>query len=252
MSLHKEKKIISPQYRKRQKTPAEGRYFSLFFMNDVRASCPALPGNVTVEAALVLPLFLFVMGNLLSLILLFQTFSAQEAKLHQTGRELSLLAYGREDGEQDIRLLKVSALKAPFRAAAFPTGIVANGCVMHKWIGYELDTGVVDASAKREETVYITQSGTVYHRQRACRYLNPSIRLLEEREAQTIQNHAGNRYTACSICRSSNGGAVYVTDFGSRYHSTVSCSGLKRTITGVPLSEAVAQGRHSCSSCGSG
>ncbi len=250
MSLQKERISISPKYRKRQKAPDIGRYFSPFFMNPVRASCPALPGSMTVEAALVLPLFLFAIGNLLSMILLFQTFSVQEARLHQTGRELSLLAYGKEDGEQDIRLLKVSTLKAPFRTAAFPTGIVANGCVMHKWIGYELEGNTVGGLEKREETVYITQSGTVYHRQRECRYLNPSIRILGEKEAQTIQNHAGGRYTACSICKKSSGGAVYVTDFGSRYHSTVSCGGLKRTISSVPLWEAVAQGRHSCLTCG--
>lgn len=233
----------------RQMTPKDSADIPGFFRNPTRASCPALPGNMTVEAALVLPLFLFAVVNLLSLILMFQTFSIEEGKLHQTGRELALLSYGQEEGEQDIRLVSVSTVKSVFPVTAFRTAIVANGCVMHKWIGYDLSQGDTVSGNEKEEMVYITRSGTAYHRQRECVYLNPSIRMLDISQAQNAQNGEGKTYTACSVC-GGNSQLVYVTEDGARYHSTVTCSSLKRSVESVTLQEAVESGRHACSRCG--
>lgn len=233
----------------RQTTPKDFPDIPVFLKDPSRASCPALPGNMTVEAALVLPVFLFAVVNLLSLILMFQTFSLEEGKLHQAGRELALLSYGQETGEQDIRLVRVSTVRPVFPVAAFRTAVVANGCVMHKWIGYDLSQGDIVPGSEKEEMVYITKSGTAYHRQRECQYLNPSIRMLERSLAQEAANSAGQIYTACSVC-GGNSDIVYVTDGGTRYHSTVSCTGLKRSIEYVTLQEAQEAGRHACPRCG--
>lgn len=243
-------KAYTPQkHKNRQTTPKDFPEIPGFCKRQTRASCPALPGNMTVEAALVLPIFLFAMVNLLSLIVMFQSFSIQEGKLHQTGRELSLLAYGNADGEQDIRLLKVSSVKSVFPVAAFPGTVVANGCVMHKWIGYDLSLGDTASGDEKEDLVYVTKSGTAYHRQRECIYLNPSIQMMEIEQAKRASNSDGRHYTACSVCGGSSG-IVYVTQDGVRYHSSVTCSGLKRTIDVVSLQEAVAAGRHACPRCG--
>lgn len=233
----------------RQTTPKDFPEIPGFIKNPARASCPALPGNMTVEAAFVLPLFLFAVVNLLSLILMFQTFSIEEGKLHQTGRELSLLSYGQEDGEQDIRLVKVSTIRSVFPVVAFPTATVANGCVMHKWIGYDLSQKDTASGKEKEEMVYITKSGTAYHRQRECIYLNPTIRMMGSSQAQNAVNSEGKKYTACSVC-GGNSEIVYVTEDGVRYHSTVTCSGLKRSIEYVTLQEAIEAGRHACPRCG--
>lgn len=72
-----------------------------------KASRRALPAGMTVEAAVVLPVFLFAVANLLSLFLVFWTYSAKEAQLHQTVRQLALYAYGQEDGEPDVRLMRL-------------------------------------------------------------------------------------------------------------------------------------------------
>lgn len=252
MSFYKLKKIINESLQKQNKKQNalnDSNMIPRSFMRKKRASRPALPGNMTVEAALVLPIFLFAMLNVLSMILMFQTFSAEEGKQHQMGRELSLLSYGQETGEQDIRLVKLSRIHAPIAVAAFPAASVVNGCVMHKWIGYDLSQGDAAAGEEKEDMVYITRSGSAYHRERNCIYLNPSIRMMAFEQAQTARNHDGQRYTACEICGPGSV-VVYVTEDGIRYHSTVSCSGLRRTIDCVALKEAVAAGRHACPKCG--
>ena len=161
-------------------------------------------------------------------------------------RELALYAYGQEDGEPDVRLMRLTPVSAPFGIAAFRSSYVVNGCVMHKWIGYSGDGTGEDWERQEEELVYITKSGEAYHRERSCLYLNPSIRLADREEITAD-------YTPCSVCvgrgRLENR-LIYVTDGGSRYHNTVSCSGLRRTIESVTLMQALEMGRHACPRCG--
>lgn len=211
-----------------------------------KASRRALPAGMTVEAAVVLPVFLFAVANLLSLFLVFWSYSSKEAQLHQTARQIALYAYGQEDGEPDVRLMRLTPVSAPFGIAAFRSSYVVNGCVMHKWIGYSGDGTGEDWERQEEELVYITKSGEAYHRERSCLYLNPSIRLADREEITAD-------YTPCSVCV--GGGPlgnrlIYVTDGGSRYHNTVSCSGLRRTIESVTLMQALEMGRHACPRCG--
>lgn len=233
-----------------QKALKQSPVIPSFINEKKRAPRQTLPANMTVEAALVMPLFLFAVINLLSLILGFQTFSSTEAKLHQSGRELSMLAYGGDgDGEQDIRLVVVSRLKAFIPIAAFPEAVIVNGCVMHKWIGYDLRQGGGEADGEKEEMVYITKFGTAYHRERGCIYLNPSVKMMGLQQASAFVNQSGRRYTPCEICGGKSE-VVYVTEGGLRYHSTITCSGLRRIIDCVPLEEALAAGRHACPRCG--
>lgn len=99
-----------------------------------------------------------------------------------------------------------------------------------------------------EDTVYVTENGMVYHRDYHCNYLELSIRMVSYDEVNGLRNESHGKYHACESCV--HGGAadkVYVTDYGDRYHNSLSCSGLKRTIYAVPMSEAVGKG--ACSKC---
>ena len=142
--------------------------------------------------------------------------------------------------------MRLTPVSAPLGTAAFRSSYVVNGCVMHKWIGYSGDGTGEDWERQEEELVYITKSGEAYHRERSCLYLNPSIRLADREEITAD-------YTPCSVCvgrgRFENR-LIYVTDGGSRYHNTVSCSGLRRTIESVTLMQALEMGRHACPRCG--
>ena len=116
----------------------------------------------------------------------------------------------------------------------------------HAWIGY-----VHGGSAGEQEEiyVYIAKTGTVYHRNRGCSYLNPSIKSVGEMELKNLRNEGGGIYYACPLCDGRGTfGTYYVTDYGTNYHTSVVCSGLKRTVYEVKLSEV--GDRHACSKCG--
>ncbi|MBO5155340.1 MAG: hypothetical protein J6C00_13455 [Eubacterium sp.] len=114
-----------------------------------------------------------------------------------------------------------------------------------KWIG---NRSLEQKDGSDDEWVYITPYGTVYHRDRTCRYLDLSIRAVNRSSLLTLRNADREIYRKCESCGSTGNGTVYVTDYGVRYHSSLSCSGLKRTIYMVKLSQV--GGRKACSKCG--
>lgn len=111
-----------------------------------------------------------------------------------------------------------------------------------KWIG---------SVASREEKayVYVTETGTVYHVTKKCTYLDLSIREIKSTEIEVLRNKNGHKYYECDRCVAKNTDSKhwYVTDYGDCFHSSLQCSGLKRTIT-VRLREEVTDKRP-CSKC---
>lgn len=119
-------------------------------------------------------------------------------------------------------------------------------CVQsRKWIG---DTTLGNGSGD-EKWVYITPNGRVYHLRRTCSYLDLSIQAVNRASVGAMRNASGGKYKRCESCGGAGSGMVYVTDYGDRYHSSLSCSGLKRTVYMVKISEV--GGRGVCSKCGS-
>lgn len=110
------------------------------------------------------------------------------------------------------------------------------------WCGYEKQR----FGGKEEEIVYVTETGIVYHRDYNCTYLDLSVRMVPSGQIQSLRNKSGAKYYACSRCKG-QGNGVYITETGNRYHSTVTCSSLKRTVYAIEISEAV--GRRPCSKC---
>ena len=112
------------------------------------------------------------------------------------------------------------------------------------WTGYEKQGFGRDD----DDTVYVTETGLVYHRDYHCTHLELSIHMVLQSEIESLRNEGGGKYHPCQHCMKGAGGGVYITDTGDRYHSSLSCSGLKRTIYAVPLSEVAGKG--ACSRCG--
>lgn len=123
---------------------------------------------------------------------------------------------------------------------------MANRCQMKAWTGYCIQEERTDGEVD-EEYVYIAETGTVYHKDRGCSHLQLSIRSVDMADVAGLRNESGGKYYPCESCGHNGGEIVYVTDQGDRYHSSIGCSGLKRTIYTIPLSQV--GGRKPCSRC---
>lgn len=107
-----------------------------------------------------------------------------------------------------------------------------------------------EEEAEEKTIAYITETGTVYHLSRNCSHLKLSIKTVQGIPTD-LRNDNEGKYYACLVCgfneiNSTN--TYYITDDGTRYHTSLNCSGLKRTIIEVNLSQV--QGKRACSRCG--
>lgn len=125
------------------------------------------------------------------------------------------------------------------------------------WIGYKpdeaSDLGGGDESDENtdNEYVYIAETGSVYHLTNECTHLKLSISEESLLGIDGLRNDGGGKYKECEICFKaidiSELGSVYITQTGDRYHSSIACSGLKRNISKVLLSQV--GDRSLCSRC---
>lgn len=213
-----------------------------------RASlCAFSKGSMTVEASLVLPFLLCAVTALLYLFSFTSVQAKESRKLTERAELLAVTAGQSYDADPYIRLFDTDLVTLPFPALLPGRKIVTREVVVRAWVGY---TGESFQNHAGETIVYITPTGTAYHRSRDCTYLRFSIRQVDAGDLSGERNLSGGKYTPCIYCvrKGWSGGTAYITDYGSSYHSSAGCQGLKRTVTAVPLSEV--QGRHACSRCG--
>lgn len=154
-----------------------------------------------------------------------------------------------ESSVGDITLPDIYTYKAFGGLIPLSEVVVYNHVKVHAWTGTEYqDNG--GEQGETEQMVYVTESGSVYHRNPGCSYLNVSLKQIPGSAVKSAGNQYGEHYSACEICsRNQNpAGVVYVTERGNRYHNLESCSGLKRTVRLVKASSVQEMG--ACSRCG--
>ncbi len=217
---------------------------SLFFLQNKS-------GSMTVEAAIAIPLFLFFIVNILSLILIFGEYTSNLSQLHQRAKQLAIMSHLSDSNtstDNDMVIMtKIQTIDPVMPIIKFTTARTIVNCRVRKWTGYQNE--MVASDKEEEEWVYITQTGEVYHRSRDCSHLNVSIQCCNWENIKFLRNMNGEKYRPCEKCGTNGGlGILYITNQGNRYHSDIQCSGLKRTVKVVPISK-VGQ-RRPCSKCG--
>ena len=202
---------------------------------------------MTLEAALVLPLFLFAVMNLMSFIEIYRLQSNMNMKLHQAAKEMAVTAATLDSLGEDECIDFIYPYQAkPFVAVVgFEEFTMFSRMRTRAWTGYDNESA---SEAESEEIVYVTQYGEVYHRSKSCSYLKVSIRGVNLALIEELRNANGACYYVCEKCGSKCTNTVFVTTYGNRYHSTLQCSGLKRTIQDIPLSEV--GDKEACKKCG--
>lgn len=267
-SLSKSRKFlssgfISPFFPRKQASGRAGRI-----------SPYTLRGSLTLEASIMVPLFLFFCVTLTSLLEQYRTYSVLTAAVQQVGNTLSVedqpalpgQIQGKIEGAlssnrgQDLEVKNMTYMSGKFSYTlhyreepamnlwgleAKERGISYSG---HLWIGYD-----VEQSDPRDGEVYVfvTPTGVVYHRSRNCTHLKLSVFSVPASQVSSERNQYGERYQACERCHGRLESMVYLTEEGSRYHSDISCSGLRRSVRSIPLSQAQLM-YGPCSRCGGG
>lgn len=89
------------------------------------------------------------------------------------------------------------------------------------------------------QTVYVTESGSVYHTSPDCPSLRISVRAVSYGNLEHERSDSGARYYPCEKCAKGTApDTVYITSDGNRYHHRIDCSALKRSVSEIDISEA--------------
>lgn len=272
------------------------------------------PGSLTLEAAILLPLFLFFMMTMLSLMEMLYFYETVEQSLHQIGKKMAIyvpaagivteiFSEEREEGNSDVDSTEIGRIAADMLGEQYvknnlingmmqqelnssgvvggsgglsllyskimtegdvidlvvsykieprnnffflPAYPVLNRCRVRAWTGYVVAPDTVNDAGER--MVYITETGTVFHLTNTCTYLDLSIQPVTSGDLAQYRNQSGGIYGRCELCGGEDAEIYFITDYGDCYHTSLVCSGLKRTITQIPISQV--GDRHACSRCG--
>lgn len=248
--------------------------------------CFRLPAVFTVEAALILPLLACFFVSILFFFRIMQVDMEVQKALNDTGRKLAVyLSESENDSEKNFVAAKALFLKEMAGREAAETYITGGSAGISlresKFTGDEIDLHAHysiklpirifwkwkfdmvqyarcrkwngwnggNKSLDEDVWVYIAQTGTVYHTISTCTHLRLSIRSVDYEQVKELRSDDGGRYVECDLCaeRVKPKGKVYITNQGNCYHCDLDCSGIKRTVLMIRLSEVGA--RRACSRC---
>lgn len=161
------------------------------------------------------------------------------------GGKLGISLMKSEFDERDICIRADFKIRLPIQIFWTRDFTIEQHADCRRWNGY----CPVGGETAGEQWVYVTETGNVYHCTKSCSHLELSIRSVYLAQISQLRSENGAKYYRCGQCgdRDSAGEIVYITNQGNRYHSNLNCSGIKRTIYMVRLSDA--EGRRGCSRC---
>lgn len=246
---------------------------------------PHFSGVFTLEAAVILPLLASFFVSILFFFRVMQIEITVQKALDDTGRQLAVYM---AEGESALDIVAAQALfLKELRDTDIPERYIRGGAIGISLLSSEFSEKEVQLRARYQVQlpirifwiweltmeqradcrrwngwsgeaengnadvwVYVTETGSVYHRTSTCSHLDLSIQSVKREQLAYLRNENGGRYYACSRCadRTNTWGNVYITNQGTCYHNDLSCSGIKRTVYMIRLSEVGT--RECCKRCG--
>lgn len=166
------------------------------------------------------------------------------------GKAAGLIFLRSDSDGENIDYILDYAIKSPVGFLGIRDILCSQKLSLRKWIGNDDSQGEKQgAEYDNSEMVYITESGSVYHRDRECTHLRLSITAVSINDVENMRNNSQGKYYRCDKCHEAVvNGTVYITNTGDRYHSSQNCSGLKRGVLTVSLKDI--PGMAPCSRCG--
>ena len=262
-----------------------------------------IKGGMTIEAAIVLPLFLFFVIAFSYFLIILSLQADIQFRMEEAARQIGTLAYFTEHTDQASETSSVGINSLSIKALLLKDGLgdkinrsrikggteglyvyhssfdMKSGILdivlnytydipflpdnigdirfvqrsrSHVWTGKELkDTNGGNGDSETEKTtVYVTPYGTAYHLSTECHYLDLSVYVVSADDVAKKRNKDGAKYYMCTDCckKGETYETVYITDYGTNWHSDLHCTGLKRTIESIDISEV--GNRHACPMCG--
>lgn len=134
-------------------------------------------------------------------------------------------------------------VKLPFYSVFRWTLPIYQRATHRAWTGRKIKNEIT------ETRVYVTETGTVYHTAISCPALSLSVREILASDLPAKRNTSGGIYKPCDLCENEEAETVFVTECGTKYHTDRNCSGLKRTVYTIRISEI--GGRSLCKKCAS-
>lgn len=256
-----------------------------------------ISASMTLEAACVLPVFLFAMLAVMQFFKVVMVSSAVLAGMQDTAKDMAAYAYIRQLGvgaqegiaaelitgglsavyakgsvekkasfdaddgtlhffkssfmkKEIIDLAVTYNVKNTYTLLPVPRIKTALRARVRAWTGRDGNGRAAqdeEDGAQQSNLVWVTETGTVYHKDPNCTHLKLTIQRVDMSELSSLRNKSGGKYHKCDRCHGSSS-TVYITNYGNKYHTSAGCSGLKRTVRQVEISEV--EHWRACSKCG--
>lgn len=227
-------------------------------------------GSITMEAAIVTTIFMFVIFSVIGYLTLMNRQLAVQMKINNVAIAMSKMKFYEQaadkisDYSETLRKLKsninLSGEKEQENdwdeidivhnfSYTIPwinkTIRLTERCLVKDWTGYDI--------TKSQELVYITKNGRVYHTTKECSHLSLKIRKINYQQLSIERNNYGQKYSRCTICVKSEptiDSNIFVTEDGTKYHNSLTCSGLLRNI--ITIEKSKVKNMLPCSRCSGG
>ncbi len=244
-------------------------------------------GSMTVEAALLLPMVMFFLLQIMGFVEMLRLHGKLSFALWECGSQLTVYAAMPGELEENVPDIAVSYLYVGNRVKALlgkdylDNSPIVQGSRGLSYLASDYEEDCIDIGVTyqvkpgltlfpfpymrmvnryygrawtgfdlSEETryVYVTLYGEVWHAVAQCPYIYITVQETSRKDIKKLRNVSGEKYSACELCgEDESAEMVYYTEQGNRYHKTKECSSLNRYISAILWQETLPY--RPCSKC---